>query len=198
MPEFITHAIEDAGYLGVAMLMALETIFPPIPSEVIMPLAGLQAARGDLNILGVIASGTAGAMFGNIFWYWLARWVGAHRIVPFVKRFGRLLTMSVADVERAHRWFDRHGAPFVLFGRLVPTMRSLVSVPAGVMEMNFHQFVLYSTIGTAGWTALLAMAGLKLGENYTDVESYVGPVALAVLVVLAIGYLFRVVTWKAH
>src|SRR6476469_8479568 len=104
MSNWVIRLIEDAGYLGVAFLMFLETVFPPIPSEVIMPVAGVAAARGDMNLAGVIGSGTAGAMLGNVFWYQAARLLGIERLRPIIDRFGRVLTMSWAEVERADRW----------------------------------------------------------------------------------------------
>jgi membrane protein DedA with SNARE-associated domain len=198
MGEWVQQLIAESGYLGIAFLMFLETVFPPIPSEVIMSFAGLEAAKGGFSLIGAIAAGTTGAMFGNVFWYLLAKQIGIHRFDPIVRRFGRWLTVSLGDIEKAHKWFDQHGAAFVLFGRMLPTLRSLISVPAGFMEMNFQRFVIYSTIGTAGWTALLAVAGYKLGQDYAEIEAYVGPVGTAVIVLCVAGYLWRVITWKPH
>lgn len=198
MGEFIQRMIAESGYAGIALLMFIETVFPPVPSEVIMAISGLEAAEGTFSLAGAIAAGTAGAMAGNIFWFVLARKIGIHRFDPFIRRWGRWLTMSLGDIEKGQKWFDLHGGPFVMFARMLPTLRSLISVPAGLMEMNFKRFVIYSTIGTAGWTAMLGYAGFKLGQNYDDVEHLIGPVSTAVIVVLAIGYLWRVITWKPH
>src|SRR5215217_6135205 len=128
--DWIVRLIEQSGYLGIAFLMFLETLFPPLPSEVIMPVAGVAVGKGQMSAAGVIASGTAGAMLGNIIWYLAARALGHDRLQPFVRKYGRWLTVSWSDLERAHRWFDRHGVAFVLTGRLIPTIRSLVSIPA--------------------------------------------------------------------
>ena len=159
-----------------------------------MPVAGVAAADGRLHYGLVVASGTAGAMLGNILWYLAARALGVHRLEPIIRRHGRWLTISWADIQRAETWFRKNGIFFVFLGRLLPTVRSLVSIPAGLLRMRFKSFLLASTLGTAIWTALLAGAGYKLGENVDDIERFVGPASNAVLAVLAIGYLWRV--WR--
>jgi membrane protein DedA with SNARE-associated domain len=176
--------------------MFLETVFPPIPSEVIMSVAGVAAGQGKLDYWGVVAAGTAGAMLGNILWYLAARALGIQRLEPIVRRWGRWITMSWAEVKRAERWFAQHGTFFVFLGRLLPTVRSLVSIPAGLLKMSFRRFMLASTLGTAGWTALLAGAGFKLGENYRDIDKFLGPASNAILVILAAGYIYRVWTHR--
>jgi membrane protein DedA with SNARE-associated domain len=196
MSDWIIRLIEQSGYLGVAFLMFLETVFPPIPSEVIMSFAGVAAGQGKLDYWLVVASGTAGAMLGNILWYLAARALGIQRLEPFIRRWGRWLTMSWTEVKRAERWFAMHGTFFVFLGRMLPTVRSLVSVPAGLLRMSFRRFLLASTIGTAGWTALLAGAGFKLGENYRDIDKIIGPAANAILVILVAGYIYRVWTHR--
>ncbi len=188
--------LRDASYLGVGFLMFLETVFPPIPSEIIMSLAGLEASRGTMSLWGVIAAGTTGAMFGNFFWYLLARAIGLERLRPFIDRFGRWLTMDWAEIQRSERWFRQFGSAFVCIGRMLPTVRSLVSVPAGFLKMSIRRFLFWSTIGTAGWTTLLASAGYQLGSRYGEVDEYIGPVSTAIIVVLVAGYLWRVATWK--
>ena len=196
MSDWVVRLIEQSGYLGVAFLMFLETIFPPIPSEVIMPIAGVAAAKGKLGFVPVVASGTAGAMLGNTVWYLAARALGVHRLKPLIDRHGRWLTVSWPEVARAERWFAEHGAFFVFFGRLLPTVRSLVSVPAGLLRMRFKSFFIASLLGTTIWTTILAGAGYKLQENVRDVERMIGPVSNAVLVVLAAGYVWRLWTHR--
>jgi membrane protein DedA with SNARE-associated domain len=142
----------------------------------------------------VIAAGTAGAMLGNIFWYLAARALGIQRLRPFIDRYGRWLTMSWGEVERAERWFRVNGVLFVFLGRMLPTVRSLVSVPAGLLKMRFKRFAVASTIGTAGWTALLAGAGFRLRRDYGAVDLIIGPLSTAILVLLAGVYLWRVAT----
>ena len=194
MADWVIRLIEQTGYLGVAFLMFVETIFPPIPSEVIMPVAGVAAGQGRMNFYAVVASGTAGAMLGNITWYLAARALGIERLHPFIDKYGHWLTVSWPEVERAERWFRVNGPFFVFLGRMLPTVRSLVSVPAGLLRMRFKTFLLASTVGTAGWTALLAGAGYKLGENYRDIDQIIGPASNAILALLALTYLWRV--WR--
>jgi membrane protein DedA with SNARE-associated domain len=196
MGDWVVRLIEQTGYLGVAFLMFLETIFPPIPSEVIMPVAGVAAGQGRMTYGWVVASGTAGAMLGNIFWYLAARALGIVRLKPIVNRWGRWLTVTWPEIERAERWFRVNGTFFVFLGRMLPTVRSLVSIPAGLLKMRFRSFVIASTLGTAGWTALLAGAGYKLGENYSEIDQWLGPASNAVLVVLALGYGWRLWTHR--
>jgi membrane protein DedA with SNARE-associated domain len=196
MSDWVIRLVEQSGYLGVGFLMFLETIFPPIPSEVIMPVAGVAAAKGQLGLSGVIASGTAGAMLGNIVWYLAARALGVIRFKPLIDRYGRWLTMDWLEVQRAERWFLANGTLFVFLGRMLPTIRSLVSVPAGLLKMRFKTFFIASTIGTAGWTAMLAGAGYILRERFHDIDKWLGPISNAIIVILVVGYLWRVVRFK--
>jgi len=196
MSDWVIRLIEQTGYLGVAFLMFLETIFPPIPSEVIMPVAGLQAARGEMSLWGVIASGTGGAMLGNYFWYLAARVIGIERFRPLIERYGRWLTLDWPEIERAEKLFGRYGSAFVFFARMLPTLRSLISIPAGLLKMRLWTFVIWSTIGTAGWTTLLAVAGWTLGRRFPEVEEVIGPVSTAVIVLIIAAYLWRMLTWK--
>lgn len=196
MSEWIIHLIDQTGYLGVGFLMFLETVFPPIPSEVIMPVAGLSAARGKMDIFGVIASGTAGAMLGNYFWYLVARVIGIERFKPLIENYGRWLTFDWAEIVKAEKLFGRQGWAIVFFGRMLPTLRSLISIPAGLLHMRLSTFVIWSTIGTAGWTSLLGISGWALGQKFGAVETVVGPLSTAVLIVIALGYVWRLVRWK--
>jgi membrane protein DedA with SNARE-associated domain len=161
-----------------------------------MPIAGMAAAEGKLHFGFVVASGTAGAMLGNIVWYLAARALGVDRLEPLIRRHGRWVTMTWPEVLRAQKWFRENGIFFVFMGRLVPTVRSLVSVPAGLLKMRFKTFFIASTIGTLGWTALLATAGFKLRENYGDMADWVGSASNAVLVVLFAGYVWRLWTHR--
>ena len=198
MSDWVVRLIDQSGYLGIGFLMFLETIFPPIPSEVIMPVAGVAAGQGKLHYGLVVASGTAGAMLGNIVWYLAARALGLDRLHPFIDRWGRWLTITWPEVQRADAWFRRNGVFFVFLGRMLPTVRSLVSVPAGLLHMRFRNFFLASAIGTAGWTAMLAGAGYKLGENYDGINAVLGPASNAILVTLAAGYVWRVWTHRHY
>jgi membrane protein DedA with SNARE-associated domain len=198
MNHWVVRLIEQSGYLGVAFLMFLETLFPPIPSEIIMPVAGVTAANGKLELSLVILSGTAGAMLGNIVWYLAARALGIERLKPFIQRHGRWVTMNWREVQRAHGWMESHGSAFVLLGRLIPTVRSLVSIPAGLLKMGFRQFLIASTLGTFAWTALLAGAGFRLKSNFEQIDQFIAPIADTVLVVMVLIYAYRLATHKAH
>jgi len=198
MSDWVVRLIEQSGYLGVGFLMFLETLFPPIPSEVIMPVAGVAAAQGRLSFVLAVLSGTAGAMLGNIVWYLAARALGHDRLKPFIQRHGKWLTINWKDVQRAHDWFDRHGVALVMVGRLIPTVRSVISIPAGLLDMRFRNFIIASTIGTALWTTLLAGAGFKLQENFREIGHVVGPLSNVVIAIIVVVYLYRLVTHKGE
>ena len=196
MFAFITNLIGQAGYFGILLLMLVENLFPPIPSELIMPFAGYEAANGVFTLPLVILAGSAGSLVGVWFWYELARWLGADRLRVFAARHGRLLTMSPRDLDRADRWFDKHDRIIVLVGRLIPGIRTLISVPAGVFGMGRRSFLIYSAVGTLIWTSILATGGYWLQANYALVADYVDPVSTAVVVLLAVIYIIRVIRWR--
>jgi membrane protein DedA with SNARE-associated domain len=182
---WVTDTVTALGYPGIALLMFLENVFPPIPSELIMPFAGFAAARGSLTFAGVLAAGTAGTVLGALPWYYLGRLFGYARARALAERHGRWVRVSGADIDAAKGWFDRHGPSAVFFGRFVPAVRTLISVPAGIAAMPLLPFLLFTTAGSLGWSALLAWAGYLLGENYPLVERYVGPASKVVLVAIA-------------
>ncbi|WP_066479970.1 MULTISPECIES: DedA family protein [unclassified Sphingomonas] len=196
MGDWIRELIEQSSYLGVFLLMLLETVFPPIPSEIIMSLSGLQAARGTMTLWGVILAGTAGAMLGNVLWYAFARWLGYDRFKPIIDRWGRWLTLDWREVKRADAFFDKYDHWFVFLGRMMPTIRSLVSIPAGLFEMPWREFLIWSTLGTLGWTTALAVAGYELGSRYAQVDEWLGPVSTGVIIAMVAYYVIRVFTWK--
>ena len=196
MSDWVIRLIDASGYAGIFLLMLLETVFPPIPSEVIMPVAGLRAASGPMTLTGVVASGTAGAMSGNLFWYFLARRIGLERFCRFIGRHGRWLTMDWYDVERVERLFGRFGAVVVAIGRLIPTIRSVVSIPAGLMRMSLAQFLIWSTLGTAVWSGLLATAGHALGRNFERVDEVMGPISSGIVAMIVAFYIWRQLSWS--
>jgi membrane protein DedA with SNARE-associated domain len=194
--EWIVDTIAEAGYLGIVMLMFLENLFPPIPSELIMPLAGFNAARGRLSGVGVVAAGMFGSLLGALPWYCVGRLLGEERLSRSADRWGRWLTVSSKDIERAALWFNRHGAKAVLMGRLVPGVRTFISVPAGIARMPVLQFVLYSALGTLVWTSILAWAGYILESQYARVAQYLNPVSKFVITLIIGVYLYRLITRK--
>ncbi len=196
MADWVIRLIDQSGYWGVAFLMFLETVFPPVPSEVIMPIAGLSAARGQMTLWGVILCGTAGAMVGNFFWYLLARVIGIERFRPFIEKHGRWLTLDWYDVEKAEKLFGRLGGIVVGLGRMLPTVRSVVSIPAGLLHMRLKTFLFWSTVGTAAWSSGLAVAGYVLGQQFEQIEKVVGPLSIAVIALIVGLYIWRQLTWR--
>ncbi|OSP56574.1 DedA family protein [Pseudoruegeria sp. SK021] len=198
MVEWVTALVGGLGLIGIAWLMFLENVFPPIPSELIMPLAGFTAATGQHDLWAVILAGTLGSVAGAVMWYWVGRRVGSDRMRRLAARHGRWLTLSPQDITRAEDWFHRHGAIAVLLGRLVPAVRTLISVPAGAARMSQGSFLIWTSLGTAVWSGLLAVAGYALRSSYTDVGKWMDPLATAVLVGMLGWYLWRVITWPSH
>ena len=197
MFDWVVGFVRDAGYLGVALLMFLENVFPPIPSEVIMPLAGFVAAGGEMNIALVVLSGTLGSLAGAWFWYAVGVWLGQGRVERIIRRYGRVLTMSLDDLDTARAWFRWKARWAVLIGRLIPTVRTLISVPAGIAPMPLASFLVWSAIGTAVWTSVLAFAGYLLESQYEAVAGWVDPASKIVLALIVGAYVWRVVTWRA-
>ena len=196
MASWIEGLVNQTSYFGVALLMLLENVFPPIPSELIMPLAGYTASHGQANIVLVIVAGTVGSLAGAVLWYLVGHWLGDERTKRFSRRHGRWLTLTPQDIEQAEDWFGRHGAKAVFIGRLIPTVRTLISVPAGICGMPWTKFLVYSSLGTAIWTAALALAGYALGSQYQTVSNWMGPVSNGIFAVIVGWYLYRVVTFR--
>lgn len=196
MTEFILNLIAWGGYIGIFVLMTLENVFPPIPSEVIMGLGGMAVARGDMEMVPLLIVATAGTTFGNIFWYGVGRWIGIARLKPFVDRHGRWLTLTWDEVEQLNRFFNRHGLWVVFFFRFLPTFRTMISLPAGMAKMGLPRFLLATFVGSAIWNAVLAYAGLLLGSRFEELQVYVGPVAIVTTAAVVVVWAYRVVTWK--
>jgi membrane protein DedA with SNARE-associated domain len=199
MIDWITGLMNTLGYAGIALLMFLENVFPPIPSEIVMPLAGFTSVKGGMSLVGVILAGAFGSLAGALSWYYAGRIYGHKRMREFADRYGRWITISPEDIDRATDWFNRHGRSAVLIGRLVPGVRTLISVPAGISGMGLFPFLLYSTIGTVVWTALLAICGYILRDQWSSVESYLSPVSTVLIVILVLLFAFRFVRqWRGR
>lgn len=194
MQDWVIRLVDWGGYPGVFLLSLLETIVFPLPSEVILPIAGMRAANGPLGLPGVIAAATAGSMTGNTLWYLAARAIGLERLRHFIQRHGRWLALDWRDVERVRALFASVGGGIVLVGRMIPVVRTFVSIPAGIVPMPFARYLVWSTIGTAGFAAVLASAGYAAG-SFRDVNQIAGPVSSAVVAVIALWYLWRQLTW---
>jgi membrane protein DedA with SNARE-associated domain len=198
MASWIIAFISSTGYWGILLLMLVENVFPPIPSELIMPLAGFMVAQDKLTFLGATLAGMAGSVIGALPFYYAGKKLGEERVKRFADRHGRWLTVSGQDIERASRWFDRHGGAAVFLCRLIPGVRSLISVPAGIARMNFVKFLFYTSIGTALWAGLLAYVGYVLGSNFTKVGEYLDPVSWIVFGAIAVLYVARVFMRKGR
>jgi membrane protein DedA with SNARE-associated domain len=195
MEDLIQNFIESAGLLGVAALMLIENVFPPLPSEVIMPLAGYAAARGDLPIVPIILAGALGSLAGATLFFVVAKWFGEARLRRWADRFGRLFTLTQTDIDRADHWFRRRGHIAVLVGRLVPAIRSVISVPAGLAGMRWSTFLVYSFAGSLIWSAALMLAGYWLGSRSGIVSSLIGPISIAIVVACLAVYAWRFLTY---
>lgn len=188
--------VYSTGYFGIVLLMFIENVFPPIPSELIMPLAGFMVTKEQFTLVGIILAGTFGSVLGAVPIYYLGQKFGAEKLKNFANKSGRWFALSVDDIERSQKWFDRHGGAAVFFCRLVPGLRSLISFPAGVNEMPLFKFLLYSTFGMLVWTSFLALSGYILANNFTQVEQYLDPFTYIVLGIFLILYIYRVITHR--
>jgi membrane protein DedA with SNARE-associated domain len=181
LDERVIDIIERFGYTGIALLIALETVFPPLPSEIILPLGGFTASRGDLALWGVILAATLGSVAGALVLYGIGYWFGQERLYWLVDHYGRYVLLKQSDIDKANDWFERYSGKAVIIGRLVPVVRSLVSIPAGLTKMPLPTFILYTALGSAIWNGVLVGAGYLLGNNWEEVEHYVGYLQYAVI-----------------
>ncbi|MGV2830196.1 DedA family protein [Myxosarcina sp. GI1(2024)] len=198
MLEWITNTVNSLGYVGIGLLMLLENIFPPIPSELIMPLAGFAVIQGKLKFVYVIVAGVIGSVLGALPWYYLGKAWGLKRIKRVVDRYGKWLSVSSQDIEKAKQWFEKRGREAACFSRVVPGVRTYISVPAGISKMPLLSFLIYSTVGTAIWVSFLTYAGYLLGENYNRVKQYLAPASTLILVLLAIIFIVWIIKRNIH
>lgn len=197
MTSWITQLVEQASYFGVFALMVLENVFPPIPSLLVLPLAGFVSTQGQMSLTGAIIASTAGSAVGALPVYYLGYAIGEDRLRRWVERYGHWLAVEGTDVTKAQRWFERQGAKTVLICRFVPGVRTFIALPAGFARMNLTRFLIYTTIGSLIWNVVFMYAGVRLGAHYDRVERYVGPVSLFVLGAIAVAFVIRVVRLRA-
>lgn len=172
MEDWIFNIIENYGYLGVFLIIVVENIFPPIPSEIVLPFSGFMTTKTELSVAMMIAASTAGSVVGGTILYYIGTILDVERLEKLVDRWGKYLQLKREDVYKADAWFDRYGIWTVFFCRMVPLLRSLISVPAGMSNMKMPLFLLFTLLGTAIWNTLLIVIGAKLGENWTQILSY--------------------------
>jgi membrane protein DedA with SNARE-associated domain len=195
MDELIIRIIEQGGYLGIFLLMIIENVIPPIPSEVIMGLGGVAVARGTMDFWPLMAAGTVGSTLGNYAWFLLGDKVGYRRLQPMVDRWGRWLTVEWRDIERASDFFRKHGQWAVLVLRCSPFLRTLISLPAGLAHMPHWRFLAFTFVGAAAWNALLVTGG-KLLADWLAASAVFEWIILGGLGLGALIYLWRILTWR--
>lgn len=201
LAQWIMNVVETLGYLGLAALIALENLFPPLPSELILPLAGFLTGRGEMSFPLAIAAATVGSVSGAVVLYGLGIALGEERLRKWVRAHGRWVLISESDLDRSRDWFDRHGGAAVFFGRLIPGIRSFISIPAGVEKMPLWRFCLLTTTGSALWNTALIAAGWILGDQWHRVRAYTSVleyVVLALLVVALGVFIARRVRARGH
>ena len=187
LTSWVTDVVESFGYVGVAFMTALENLIPPIPSEIVLPLAGFLVGQGRFSFVPVVVAATIGSVVGALILYAVGAWLGEQRLRALFRRFGRFVLMDESDLDKSREWFQRHGTKAVLFGRLVPGIRSLISIPAGLVGMSLWQFVLYTSIGSAVWNATLVGFGWALGNQWERVEDYTSFLQYIVIVLVAVA-----------
>jgi membrane protein DedA with SNARE-associated domain len=199
MEQWITETMKTLGYFGIGLLMFLENLFPPIPSELIMPLAGFTIFQKQMEFFPAILAGVVGTVLGAFPWYYAGKLLGEERLEQLADKYGKWISVSAKDIKKANNWFNRHGTKAVFFGRLVPGVRTLISIPAGINGMAVIPFLIYSTIGTIIWVSFLTVAGYylaSLNKDYHLVDEYLGPVSKIVLAILVIGFILWIVRKK--
>lgn len=196
MDDWVIRLIEAGGYWGIVFLMALENIVPPIPSELIMGVGGIAVARGSMEFLPLLGAGTFGTVLGNYAWFLAGDRLGYERLKPLVDRWGRWLTIDWEQVERASNFFRRHGHWVVFFLRFSPFLRTIISLPAGLSHMPLWKFLVFTTAGSAVWNTLLIKGGEWLGSQFSQAQTWLGWFTLGGLVLVLVGYLWRVIRWK--
>ena len=196
MQEFIFDAIARGGYWGIALLMAIENVFPPIPSEVIMGIGGVLVARGTMEFWPLILAGTVGSTLGNYVWYWVGDKWGYKRLQTFTEKHGRWLTLTFEDIEKAAKFFRSHGQWVVFALRFSPFLRTMVSLPAGLSHMSLWRFLLFTFLGAAVWNTLLVEGGRRLAPLIERYEAAAGWAVGGLIALIVVFYVYKVVTWK--
>ncbi|MEW8978084.1 MAG: DedA family protein [Symbiobacterium sp.] len=185
--NWITEIMEAFGYPGIVLVILIENLFPPIPSEIVLPFAGFMTTQGSLTLFGVVVAATFGSVLGALALYGVGVWFGRDRIYRIARRYGRWLTVGEQDVQRAEDWFARYGIWTVFFCRMVPVLRSLISIPGGLVRMNLAVFVLYTALGSVIWNLLLSGVGAVLGAAWPAVSRWVNLYQDVVIALLALA-----------
>ncbi|MEB3354426.1 MAG: DedA family protein [Cyanobacteriota bacterium] len=200
LPDLILQAVDAnplLGYGAITLVMLLENVVPPIPSEVVMPLAGFLVQQGKLELVPTVLAGVLGTVLGAWFWYGVGRLINEERLEDWLRRHGRWLGLKADDLARSRRWFNRHGVAVVFWGRIVPGVRTLVSLPAGIEMMPQAQFLAWTVAGSMLWVLMLTLAGQALGEGYRRVGATIGQITEAIAPLL-IGSAIVLVGWMIY
>lgn len=193
MESWITSVMEQFGYFGIALLILLENVFPPIPSEVILTFGGFMTTKSDLTVLGVVVASTIGSVGGAVILYWIGRILNVERIERIIEKWGKYLRLTKEDVRKADAWFDKYGPWTVFFCRFIPLIRSLISVPAGMSGMNQWLFLVLTAIGTLIWNLVLVLVGAKVGDNWHQIVNYMDVYSHFMYAVIAIGIIVFII-----
>lgn len=198
MQEFIIQMMNQFGYFGVFFLIALENIFPPIPSEVILLFGGFMTTYTKLNVIGVVIASTLGSLLGAIVLYYIGKILNKERLKKIIHgKIGKVLRLKASDIDKADHWFDTKGNKTVFFCRFIPIVRSLISIPAGMSEMPMGKFLLYTTVGTMIWNTVLTVLGNKVGENWEDIllifenYSHIAAIVLVIIFIVGVYYFYH-------
>lgn len=187
MESWITSVMEQFGYFGIALLILVENVFPPIPSEVILTFGGFMTTKSELSIFGVVVASTIGSVGGAIILYWIGRILNVERIERIIEKWGKYLRLTKEDVRKADAWFDKYGPWTVFFCRFIPLIRSLISIPAGMSGMNQWLFLVLTTLGTLIWNLVLVLVGAKVGNNWHQIVNYMDVYSNIMYVVIAVS-----------
>ncbi|MEB7806979.1 DedA family protein [Mammaliicoccus fleurettii] len=193
MESWITSIMEQFGYLGIALLILLENVFPPIPSEVILTFGGFMTTKSELTIVGVVIASTIGSVFGAVILYWIGRMLNVDRLERIIEKWGKYLRLTKEDVRKADAWFDKYGPWTVFFCRFIPLIRSLISIPAGMSGMNQWLFLLLTTLGTLIWNLILVIVGAKVGDNWHQIVNYMDVYSNFMYAIIAIGIIVFII-----
>ena len=187
MQSWVTYIMEKFGYLGIFLMMTLENLFPPIPSEIVLPFGGFMTTYTSLTVIGVMIAATLGSVIGAMILYSIGLLIDVERLERIVERYGHILRIEKADIHKADAWFDKFGYWTVFFCRMVPLIRSLISIPAGMSNMKFSVFLLLTTLGTLIWNAVLVSIGVLLGENWESILGFMDVYSIIVYSLLGVG-----------
>lgn len=189
MENWITEIMEQYGYWGVGLLIALENVFPPIPSEVILTFGGFMTTYSDLTVTGVILAATLGSVLGAVILYGIGYLMNVDVLERWIDKYGRFLRLKREDLRRADRWFDRYGYWTVFFCRMIPLIRSLISIPAGMSQMKFGLFLVFTTLGTLIWNIALVLVGAAVGGSWETIVMYMDIYSNIVYAVIGVSVL---------